>query len=255
MADAQQLMLGESPVQGLEREYAPGSEAIHTHDEHAQVMYIVRGSMTVSTREGIWVLPPHRALWIPAGTPHMFTHSRPISLRAVYVHRDAIGIPQWTRCSVLNVSSLVRELIIACAQLPATYERDSRESRLGMVLLEHLELLQQDTYYLPEPTDKRALKAVSLIKENPTDFRPIKDIAHAVGASARTLERVFSSQTGMGFGAWRLRLRMMIALESLAAGESVGTTAAAIGYESSSSFIAAFRTVFGCSPAKYFTKQ
>jgi len=247
-------VFGDAPVQGVEREYPPGYEAEHRHDQHAQVMYAVNGSMTVETAQGIWVLPPHRALWIPAGVSHTFKHSRPISLRAVYVREDTAGIPDWKRCSVLNVSTLVRELILACAQLPASYEPDTREFRLGTVLLDHLVLLQQDAFFLPEPVDKRAVKAANLIKGNPNDTRPLKDIAFQVGASPRTLERLFSTETGMGFGAWRVRLRLMVALESLAAGESVTSTAAAIGYESSSSFIAVFRSVFGCSPTKYFSK-
>lgn len=249
------MMLGDAPVQGLEREYPPGSEAVHSHIDHAQVMYITSGSVTVYTAEGIWVLPPHRALWIPPGITHTFKHSRPISLRTVYIHKDATSMPDWVSCSVLNVSNLVRELIIACAQLPGSYALNSKESRLGMTLLDHLELLQKSTYHLPEPTDKRAAKAAHLIMANPNDTRPIKDIANDVGASSRTLERLFTTQTGMGFGAWRQRLRLMVALESLAAGESVSNTAAAIGYESSSSFIAVFRSVFGCSPTKYFSKQ
>ncbi len=216
-------------------------------------MYVVNGSMTVETAEGVWVLPSNRALWIPAGVAHTFKHARPISLRAVYVRLDTPSIPAWERCSVLNVSTLVRELILACAQLPQEYPQHSKEMRLATVLLDHLALLQQDAFFLPDPLDKRAVKAANLIKSNPNETRPLKEIASQVGASPRTLERLFSAETGMGFGAWRQRLRMMVALENLAAGETVSTTAAAIGYESSSSFIAAFRSVFGCSPAKYFS--
>lgn len=246
---------GDAPIQGLEREYPPGFEAVHVHDHHSQVMYAVNGSMTVETSEGIWVLPPHRALWIPAGIAHTFKHTRAISLRTVYVRNGTVGIPNWQRCSVLNVSALVRELILACAQLPGTYGNADRETRLGMVLLDHLTLLEQDAFYLPEPVDKRAVRAANMVKTCPNDTRSLKDIAYEVGASARTLERLFSADTGMGFGAWRLRLRLMIALEYLAAGESVTCTAAAVGYENASSFIAVFRSVFGCSPAKYFAKD
>jgi len=253
MLDFQGPEFGEVPVLGFTREYPAGSEAIHSHEHHAQIMYAVRGSMTVATADGIWVLPPQRALWIPPGIPHTFRHSRPISLRAVYVRRYTEGIPQWANCSVLNVSTLVRELILACAELPSEYEKNSRETRLGIVLLDHLTLLHQESFYLPEPLDPRAIKAADIIKQNPTDTRPLRDIASQVGASARTLERLFAAQTNMGFGAWRQRLRMMIALESLAAGETVSTTAALIGYENSSSFIAVFKSVFGCSPAKYFS--
>lgn len=255
MPETPSPVLGSAPVLGLAREYSPGLREPHTHEHHAQIMYAVKGSMTVLTAEGIWVLPPQRALWIPAGVAHTFKHARTVSLRTVYVQATTPGIPDWAQCSVLNVCTLVRELILACAQLPGEYADNSRESRLGSVLLDHLVLLQRDAFYLPEPTDKRAVRAANLIKQNPNDTRPIKDIAFEVGASARTLERLFADQTRMGFGAWRLRLRMMVALEHLAAGESVSTTAAAIGYESSSSFIAVFRSVFGDSPAKYFARQ
>lgn len=255
MIEQQLPVSGKVPVSGLAREYLPGAHEPHIHDDHAQIMYAVKGAMTVLTAEGIWVLPPQRALWIPAGVSHTFKHARPVSLRTVYVRHNAPSIPNWVHCSVLNVDTLVRELILACAQLPSEYLDDSREARLGIVLLDHLALLQQDAFYLPEPSDKRAVRAANIIKENPNDTRPIKDIASEVGASARTLERLFSVQTRMGFGAWRQRLRMMVALENLAAGESVSSTAAAIGYESSSSFIAVFRSVFGCSPAKYFAKR
>jgi AraC-like DNA-binding protein len=244
---------GEVPVLGFTRDYPAGSEVIHAHEHHAQIMYAVRGSMTVATTDGIWVLPPQRALWIPPGVAHTFRHSRPISLRAVYIHRRTEGIPQWASCSVLNVSALVRELILACAELPSEYPQNGRETRLGIVLLDHLALLQQESFYLPEPTDPRAVKAAEVIKKNPTDTRTLKEIASLVGASPRTLERLFAAQTNMGFGAWRQRLRMMLALENLAAGETVSTTAALIGYENSSSFIAVFKSVFGCSPAKYFS--
>jgi AraC-like DNA-binding protein len=255
MSEHPSAAFGDVPVLGLCREYLPGLREPHVHEHHAQIMYAVKGSMTVLTAEGIWVLPPQRALWIPAGVTHTFKHSRPVSLRTVYVRADTASIPDWDHCSVLNVGTLVRELILACAQLPSEYPDDSREARLGIVLLDHLALLQQDAFYLPEPTDKRAVRAANLIKQNPNDTRPIKEIASEVGASARTLERLFSAQTRMGFGAWRQRLRMMVALENLAAGESVSSTAATIGYESSSSFIAVFRSVFGCSPAKYFAKR
>lgn len=255
MLEHPSIKFGAAPVQGLVREYLPGLREPHVHPEHAQIMYAIKGSMTVLTAEGIWVLPPQRALWIPPGVSHTFKHSRQVSMRTVYVRQGAASIPPWARCAVLNLGTLVRELILACAQLPGEYPEHSRESRLGTVLLDHLALLEQDAFYLPEPSDKRAVRAANLIKQNPNDTRPLKEIAFEVGASARTLERLFAAQTRMGFGAWRQRLRMMVALENLAAGESVSSTAAAIGYESSSSFIAVFRSVFGCSPARYFAQR
>ncbi|MCV5491772.1 helix-turn-helix transcriptional regulator, partial [Escherichia coli] len=70
-------------------------------------------------------------------------------------------------------------------------------------------------------------------------------LAREVGASARTIERLFSKETHLSFGAWRHRHRMLFAVERLAYGENVTRVALEAGYESSSSFIASFRAMFG----------
>src|SRR5437868_1254885 len=66
-------------------------------------------------------------------------------------------------------------------------------------------------------------------------------LAARVGASRRTLERVFTTETGMTLGAWRRRARVLRALELLAAGTTVTATAAAVGYATPSSFVASFK--------------
>jgi AraC-like DNA-binding protein len=244
--------LATANVIGLAHEYPAGSEEVHSHEEFAQIMYAVRGAMTVSTAHGCWVLPPQRALWIPMGVPHTFSHCRPISLRTVYVRRGTSGMPKWERCSVMQVSPLVRELILACVTMPWDHEADSRAGRMGEVLLDQLTLLQQESFFLPEPVDPRALKAARIARADSGNSLQIKEIAREAGASDRTLDRLFVSEVGMGFGAWRRNLRLMLALERLAAGEPVGAVAAAIGYENPSSFVAVFKSVFGATPAKYF---
>jgi AraC-like DNA-binding protein len=56
----------------------------------------------------------------------------------------------------------------------------------------------------------------------------------------------------MPFATWRRQVRMLAALERLAAGESVGTVAFAVGYESVSAFIAAFTRSHGATPGRWF---
>ena len=72
------------------------------------------------------------------------------------------------------------------------------------------------------------------------------------GASERTLARLFRSETGMTFAAWRQQLRLIRALELLAEGTAVTEVALAVGFDSPSSFIAMFRRSLGTTPSRYF---
>ena len=224
---------------------------MHSHERH-QLMYSTRGVMHVVTESGRWILPPTRAIWIGVGTVHAFLAKRPVDTTILYIDPLAKGAPRWRGCVVVNVSVLVRELIAACAALPWDHRPQSREGRLARVLLEQLDALPQAPLDLPEPSDPRAARVAARLMRHPADRTPLAMLASDAGASVATIERLFTAQTGMSFAAWRLRLRMIAALEQLANGESVSNVALAVGYESPSSFIAAFREMFGTTPARYF---
>jgi AraC-like DNA-binding protein len=82
----------------------------------------------------------------------------------------------------------------------------------------------------------------------------IEEWGARVGASNRTLSRLFQSETGMSFVRWRQQLHVGLALQRLASGESVTNIAIDLGYESTSAFIAMFRRMLGTTPARYFTE-
>lgn len=229
----------------------PDHVEMHVHVRH-QLMYSTRGVMHVVTPAGRWILPPTRAIWICGGTAHGFEARRPVDVITLYVDPAAEQAPDWQGCMVVNVSPLVRELIIASGALPEDYPLQSKSGRLAQVLLEQLEALPQAPLSLPDPIDTRARTISERLKANPAENTPLAALAADAGASIKTIERLFLNETGMTFGAWRLRLRMTSGLELLGLGESVGNVAHAVGYGSPSSFIAAFRTTFGTTPARYF---
>src|ERR1700689_2510133 len=105
---------------------------------------------------------------------------------------------------------------------------------------------------LPEPSDHRAARVSNMLRRDPADRRPLAKLASAAGASHRTIERLFSTETGMSFGRWGIRHKMPVALEQLAHGESVSNAAHPVGYENPSSFIVTFRETFGTTPSAYF---
>ncbi len=244
-----------APVVGYAYDFEPGEVPAHAHARRAQLVYAVRGAMTVSTDRGRWVLPPGRALWVPPGTLHAMSNARPLMLRTLYFAPDMEGVGHRDDCAVLGVPPLVRELIVASVGLPWTYAADGPEARLVRVLLDRLALLPQEPIHVPEPTDPRARAAADAMRRDPADRRPIGAIAREAGASERTLERLFLRDTGMGVGAWRLRMRMLAALEHLAAGASVASTALDVGYGNASGFIASFRSTFGTTPSRFFEER
>ncbi|HWD61588.1 MAG TPA: AraC family transcriptional regulator, partial [Humibacter sp.] len=105
------------------------------------------------------------------------------------------------------------------------------------------------------PRDERASKIASALSKDPDDDRDLAAWGHTVGASTRTLSRIFAAQTGMGFAQWRSRLRMRASLALLASGESVSQTAALVGFSSASAFIAAFGQLTGITPGAYFERM
>src|SRR6202167_670946 len=241
-----------APVVGASSHWPSRSEkAEHTHFRH-QLMYSQKGVIHVTTPTGSWILPPTKSIWISGGTPHALLVKRPVELTILWVDRDAPGAPHWTGCNVVNVSPLIREMLSVCSEHPGDSPPASRSSRLAQVLLEQLEVHEQAPLELPELSDPRAERVAAILRADPADRRPLAELASAAGASHRTIERLFAVETGMSFGRWRLRQRMITALEQLAHGDSVSNVADAVGYESPSSFIAAFKDSFGTTPTSYF---
>lgn len=246
------VQLSHSGISGLSLTREAGLLPNHIHPDQAQLLYASSGMMTVTTPAGRWILPAGRALWISAGTEHGLEVRRPVALKILYFQGDIAGIPRWKGCVVVNVTPLLRELIGVCVDLPPHYPANSAEARLLRVLVDQLSAMDQAPVDLPQPRDARAVRVAQLAAENAADRRPLHILAQLAGASTRTVERLFVSETGMSFGAWRHRLRMIAALEQLAEGQSVANAGDAVGYDNPSSFIAAFRAMFGNTPGRYF---
>jgi AraC-like DNA-binding protein len=98
------------------------------------------------------------------------------------------------------------------------------------------------------PADKRAVSVAERLQQNPADDADLNALAKHAGASGRTLQRLFRAETGLNLGEWRRRLRLLHAVTVLDTGCSVTEAGFEAGYQSTSAFVAAFRTVFGFTP-------
>jgi AraC-like DNA-binding protein len=222
----------------------------HFHEED-QVLYAQRGVMTVKTPEGMWVVPPERALWVPARVPHGITMSGPVTMKTVYLApRLARSLPR--RCCVVHTTPLLRELIVHACAVRKLYRATATEARLLGVLLDQLEASPPVPLDLPKPRDPRALRVAEHLIQNPSERRPLAELTRTAGASKRTLERLFSTETNMSYGRWRQQLSLLHAIRLLAAGEKVTTAALEAGYATASAFISMFRRALGTTPGNYF---
>jgi len=219
----------------------------HDHAEQ-QLLYPSSGLLIVSTTHGSWVVPPQRAVWLPAAVAHAHQAYGATQVRTVAFPVDVnpLGLTQPT---VLSVSRLLRELIIAITDAPAR-PRDEQHD-LKRVALHQLKPAPALQFHLPQPGDERLRDVTAILAEDPGSDRTLGELGRAVGAGERTLSRLFRAETGMTFPQWRAQLRLHHSLTLLASGLSVTATAVACGYSTPSAFTAAFHATFGTTPGTY----
>jgi AraC-like DNA-binding protein len=220
----------------------------HVHDWH-QVAWAARGVVTVEAPGGTWILPTTRALWIPAGIPHVTTAYGTLS--SPYFRPETCPI-DWAEPTVINVPPLLRELIVRLAD--PSLSGDAR-ARTEAVVADLLEPVRTTAIEVPLPSDDRAHRVAEALLADPADDRSLDAWGRTVGASGRTLTRVFEAETGMGFARWRTQARLRAAVELLAEGVPVTTVAHRVGYATPSAFVSVFRRSLGVSPGSYFTSS
>lgn len=222
----------------------------HTHDWH-QLVYATEGVMTVDTPAGSWVVPPHRAVWIPAGCEHTVRMTGVVRMRTVYLRPAPVDqLP--AACCVIHVSPLLRELILETMRLEMLADDVPEHVRLAGVLADQIIHTREAPLRITRPMDPRARVVARNAQADLSVTASIAHLARGSGASVRTVERLFVLETGMTFGRWLQHVKALHALERLAAGESVTAAGLAVGYDSTSAFIAMFKRVLGTTPGNYF---
>jgi len=222
----------------------------HAHRKH-QLVYAVRGVMVVQTSAGHWVVPPTRAIWMPAGTVHWIRCVGAVRMRSLYVKAgSARSLPSGLQ--VVGISPLLRELIKAAAAVDRPYAPDSRASRLMRLILDELHGVPVLPLHLPLPDDARLRAICERLERAPDDNSTLDAWAERLDVAAKTVQRAFVKETGMTFGQWRQQLRLLRALELLAKGEKIVDVALQLGYESPSAFATMFKRQLGQTPSQFF---
>ena len=238
------------PITSIARNLAEGEYFPFHHHQRAQLVYANKGLMSVTTESSRYVVPPQRAVWMPAQTDHRIDALSDVSMRTLYVDASMLETSP-DSVHVLQVTPLLRELVIGAIAIGNDYRLDSPEGRLMHVILDQISRQSKLALGLPQPDDKRLTRITQALMNNPADSRNLDEWAHDIGASKRTINRLFAAETGMSFRQWRQQRRVQRALELLESGSSVTETALETGYDNTSAFIAMFRRALGTTPTQY----
>ena len=218
----------------------------HTHAWH-QLLYATTGAMTVSAERSSWMIPPGKAVLIPAGFRHSIRMWGTVEMRSLYFP-PSVEVAGDAR--VLSVTPLLKELILRVVEMAALDSREPAHNRVLAVLLDEIHTPPDAPLMLPIPVDPRARGVAQYVMACPSAGETLEQLCRQHGASRRTLERLYREETGLSFGMWRQKVRMLDSIRQLAEGKSVTNAALDSGYVSVSAFIAAFKRTFGCTPGQ-----
>ena len=238
------------PIHAIKHVYTHGIiEPSHQHSV-IQLLHIIKGVIRVYTDNRCWVIPPARGLLIPAGVAHSLIAIGKVEVRTLFI--DPFARADLTdELGIFQVTPLLRELINTAVEFADDVAVGTREERINELILDELRLLRLTDFNVAMPTSKELKAVCERISAHCDRPWELADIASSLNVSIRTISRRFHFETGMSFGEWLRRIRLLKSMELMASGYSVTDAALAVGYDSQSSFSTTFKKRVGLSPNSF----
>lgn len=234
-------------VRSVSLTYRDGHQVGRHRHAWAQLIHARSGLMRVIADGRVWLTPPTRAIWIPAGVEHEFGIRGEVAFRTLYV-APGRAAEVGRGIGSFEVAPLLRELVLHILSLGMLDPGRPEQDRLAGLLVDLLNRAEGIDLMLPPPRDPRARRLAELFQNHPDD---LARLAADAGASVRTVQRCFLAETGMTIDLWRQKARLIASTAALSRGSSVTVAALDCGYDSPSAFIAAFRRQFGMTPRRF----
>ncbi|WP_162942390.1 helix-turn-helix domain-containing protein [Desertimonas flava] len=218
----------------------------HSHEVH-EVVWGATGTRTVEIGPDTWIIPPTIGVLIPAGTPHGGTVAAGAAYRCTLID-PALADPGVVEPVAIAITPAWREVILRLRdeQLPETRRRRIEDAAIDLT-----EVVDTPSIILPLPRDPRLREIAEQLIVNPAAADDLVSWGRHAGASARTITRRFTAETGLTFAEWRTHARIRAALVHLAAGTSVAHVARLVGYQTTGAFVKAFRLTTGQAPGAF----
>lgn len=238
------------PIVAVGNDYPPSFEVVRHQHRRGQLLYAARGVIVVRTPKGAWIAPPERAIWTPPGCPHSVRMMGEVSTLGLMIEPESVGA-LGDACRVLQVTPLVRSLLVEARSIGSVYDADGRDGLLMALLLAELQGAPEVPLAVPFPASPRLARRCQVFLEAPSHDQTIDDWCSDLGLGRRTFTRWFRRETGLSFGAWRQQVCLLIAIPRLAAGDPVTSIALDLGYESVAAFTTMFKRLTGTPPSRY----
>ncbi|MDX7997660.1 AraC family transcriptional regulator [Xenorhabdus sp. Reich] len=233
------------PVVGIAAEMGQHDSGIHQHNM-GQLLFTQRGCIKITLADQISILPPTRVAWIPPKTRHRAEMRGSVGYRSVYLNVLETELIS-ERSEVLEATPLLQALLerIAISSFDSDWYQ-GRGAHLLAVFFDEIREARREPTLLPLPFDRR-LAGLSLEQLPP----PLHTLATYIGASEKTITRIFQRETGMNYQQWRQQWRLVKAIELLARNKSLSYVAQELGFVSDSAFVTFFRKAIGRPPREY----
>lgn len=224
-------------------------------DQHqhpfAEFLYAREGNMRVYIEGKTMVVPALYGVWIPPYVSHRILACSNVLLESLYVESAFAAIAH-SGSKVVIVSDFVREFIhYATGHVSKLYDVNGENAQLVQVLVTLLRRLPDAGLSVSWPSSPLLIKVCRKIQKTPSEEHSIEQWASCSGMSVRTFSRHFKTETGVAFGEWKKRMRMLEAVVMLKKNRSVTQVALDLGYASPASFTYSFRRMFGVPPTRY----
>jgi len=234
-------------VTALGRSDPAGHVIAPHHHAREQLIYAIRGVMTIRAGGSLWTIPASHALWMPARTRHGIRMDTAVEMRTLYFRPGTVkGMPP--ECRVLAVTPLLRELILRALAIPPRYDTKGPDGRLMRLIVDEVGRLRQRPLSLRLPGDKRLARLCDHLLARVDGNETIASLGRRVGLSERSVIRLFPLETGLSLHRWRQQARLMRAFALMEEGHSVTRIALELGYGGPAAFGKMFRKLAGQSP-------
>lgn len=223
----------------------------HAHDA-GQLTFAASGMAQVHTCNGIWLVPPQLAIWVPPGMVHRIEILTDAELWIVHWPAGALrtvgDAAAPGRAFALRITPLLRSLLNAAVDLAPG---SAKAAPIAELMLHELTEMADAPTFLPLPASAAGRRVADVMLADRRNVLDLAEIASRAATSVRTASRLFPAETGLTLKAWRQRARIVRAIERLGAGGDPGLVAREGGFSSTAAFSSAFRQVTGTTPTAF----
>ncbi|WP_186293490.1 AraC family transcriptional regulator [Vibrio harveyi] len=234
-------------VVGIAAEVGKHDSGMHEHKK-GQLLYAPQGCMTFALDNSICTLPPTKAVWIPPHTSHRAVMTNVVAYRSLYFDCSKYSCPD----DIVMVE--VNDLLKALIEKMALWEWDIEETKTqatSALFWEEFYQAKQFEFSLPLPSDRRLTGFRKAMTKGDFIAPELNQLSQTVGASSKTITRLFKAETGMSYQDWRQQWRLLKAIELLCEERQVSDVAHCLEFSSDSAFIAFFKKQTGQTPLSF----